>query len=90
MDNQNFGLIVYLMVRLGNLCVRVSVFGSKSCVFLAVCGQIWQKILGTQVKLKVQSIPLIVPAVGPPKNWHYSRFGTISDIFVNKDSLTYE
>ena len=27
--------------RLGNRLVRVSVFGSKSCVFLAVCGQIW-------------------------------------------------
>ena len=34
-------------IRLGNRLVRVSVFGSKSCVFLAVCGQIWQKILGT-------------------------------------------
>ena len=29
--------------RLGIHRVRVSVFGSKSCVFLAVCGQIWQK-----------------------------------------------
>ena len=27
--------------RLGNQGVRVSVFGFKSCVFLAVCGQIW-------------------------------------------------
>ena len=34
-------------------------------------------------RYKVQSIPLIVPAVGLPKNWHYSRFGTISDILVN-------
>ena len=32
---------------------------------------------------EVQSIPLIVPAVGPPKNLHCSRFGTISNIFVN-------
>ena len=36
-----------LMGRLGNRGDRVSVFGSKSCVFLAVCGQIWQIILGT-------------------------------------------
>ena len=35
------------MYRLGNRCLRVSVFGSKSCVFLAVCGQIWQKFVGT-------------------------------------------
>ena len=33
--------------RLGNCCDRVSVFGSKSCVFLAVCGQIRQKFWGT-------------------------------------------
>ena len=32
---------------LGNRGVRVSVFGSKSSVSLAVCGQIWQKLLGT-------------------------------------------
>ena len=32
---------------------------------------------------RIQSIPLIVPAVGPQKNWHYSRFGTTSNIFVN-------
>ena len=36
-----------LITRLGNCRVRVSVFGSKSCIFLAVCGQIWLKILGT-------------------------------------------
>ena len=30
-----------LITRLGNRCARVSVFGSKSSVFLAVCGQIW-------------------------------------------------
>ena len=35
------------------------------------------------VNLKLQSILLIVPAVGQPKNWHNSQFGTISDIFVN-------
>ena len=35
------------MIRLGNRLVRVSVFGSKSYVFLAVCGQIWPKFLGT-------------------------------------------
>ena len=34
-------------IRLGNRCLRVSVFGSKSCVFLAVCGEIWQKNFGT-------------------------------------------
>ena len=39
--------ILLVINRLGNRCVRVSVFGSKSCVSLAVCGQIWQKILGT-------------------------------------------
>ena len=44
----------------------------------------------TYQRIQVQSIPLIVPAVGPLKIWHYSRFGTISDIFVNKDPLTYE
>ena len=33
---------LYLIDRLGNQGVRVSVFCSKSCVFLAVCGQIWQ------------------------------------------------
>ena len=38
---------VWRITRLGNRLVRVSVFGSKSCVFLAVCGQIWPKILGT-------------------------------------------
>ena len=37
---------IWLMVRLGNRCDRVSVFGSKSCVFLAVCGQIWQNFFG--------------------------------------------
>ena len=36
-----------VMIRLGNRRVKFSVFGSKSCVFLAVCGQIWPKILGT-------------------------------------------
>ena len=35
------------MSRLGNRCDMVSVFGSKSCVFLAVCGQIWKKFWGT-------------------------------------------
>ena len=40
---------LWIVSRLGNHGVRVSVFGSKSCVFLAVCGQIWLKILG-QVK----------------------------------------
>ena len=39
---------------------------------------------------ELQSIPLIVPAVGPPKNWPFSRFGIISDIFVDEDPLTYE
>ena len=43
--------------RLGNHGLRVSVFGSKSSVFLAICGQIWQNILGTyEVKLKVYKI----------------------------------
>ena len=37
----------YSITRLGNRCDRVSVFGSISCVFLAVCGQIGQKIWGT-------------------------------------------
>ena len=41
------GVQIGEMTRLGNRLVRVSVFGSKSCVFLAVCGQIWPKILGT-------------------------------------------
>ena len=36
-----------LISRLGNRGDRVSVFGFKSCVFLAVCGQIWQNFLGT-------------------------------------------
>ena len=35
--------------RLGNQGVRVSVFGFKSCFFLAVCGQIWQKNLGPMI-----------------------------------------
>ena len=35
------------ITRLGNRGVGVRVFGSKCCVFLAVCGQIWQKLLGT-------------------------------------------
>ena len=34
-----------LMSRAGNRGVRVSVFGCKSCVFLAVCGQMLQKFL---------------------------------------------
>ena len=29
-----------IISRLGNRRVRVSVFGSKNCIFLAVCGQI--------------------------------------------------
>ena len=33
--------------RLGNRGDRVSVLGSKSYVFLATCGQIWQIFLGT-------------------------------------------
>ena len=37
-----------------------------------------------------QYIPVIVPEVGPSKNGHYKRFGTISDIFVNQEPLTYE
>ena len=41
------GKCTSLKIRLGNRGDRVSVFGSKSCVFLVVCGQIWQKILGT-------------------------------------------
>ena len=40
-------------------------------------------VLPSKILRVIQSIPLIVPTVGPPKNWHYSRFGTISDIFVN-------
>ena len=39
-------LPLYTITRFGNRLVRVSVFGSKSCVFLAVCGQIWPKFLG--------------------------------------------
>ena len=35
------------MFRLGNCGVRVSVFGFKNWFFLAVYGQIWQKLLGT-------------------------------------------
>ena len=36
-----------ISTRLGNCLVRVSVFCSKSCVFLAVCRLSWPKILGT-------------------------------------------
>ena len=45
--NINAGVIVALHSWLGNRCVRVSVFCSKSCVFLAVSGQIWQNFLVT-------------------------------------------
>ena len=38
-------LISCASVRAGNRGVRVSVFGCKCCVFLAVCGQILQKVL---------------------------------------------
>ena len=26
------------------------------------------------IKVEVQYIPVIVPEVGPPKNWHYIRY----------------
>ena len=42
--------------RLRNCGVRVSVFGSKSLVFLAVCGQIWQKFWGLMILGQVKSI----------------------------------
>ena len=43
-------------IRLGNRCVRVSVFGSKCCVFLAVCGQIGKIFWGLLVLGQVKSI----------------------------------
>ena len=44
------------ILSLGNRCVRVSVFGSKSCVFLAVCGQIWKNFGGLMILGQVKSI----------------------------------
>ena len=48
--------------------VRVSVFGFKSCVFLAVCGQIRQKFLGTYDQRYEQEIDrsTIVVVCQPP------------------------
>ena len=46
-EKQSWEAACSFINRLGNRRVRVSVFGSKSCVFLAVCEQIWPKILGT-------------------------------------------
>ena len=51
-----FGKCPWLMCRLGNRGVRVSVFGLKSCVFLAVCGQIWKKNLGLKILGQVKGI----------------------------------
>ena len=39
--------LVYDITRLGNRGDRVSVFGSISCIFLAVCEQIWKNFWGT-------------------------------------------
>ena len=63
--------------RSKSLSSRLGVFGVHRRAINSV------KISLKHEGVKVQSIPLIVPALGPPKNWHYSRFGTISDIFVN-------
>ena len=42
--------------RAGNRGVRVSVFGSKSCVFFVACGQIWDFLGGLMTLGQVKSI----------------------------------